>query len=165
MLRMLYLGTLLALQCALLVQAAPPLWRGLRLDTVLTASNAGHVDYSPLAVTGFAVFGVVLTLSFPTVALLRHSYRGETLFCGMPRWAIALAIAGAVMLLFGCTLQWLVPHSSIDWRLALRVTSRNATTAGTLLMTTGVLCAELLQRGAGAVKAAARNPFNEGKSS
>jgi hypothetical protein len=164
MLRMFYLGSLLTLQCALLVQAAPPLWRGLRLDTVLTAANAGHVDYSPLAVTGLAVVGVVLTLSFPTVALLRHSYRGETLFCGMPRWAIALAIAGAVMLLFGCTLQWLVPHSSIEWRLALRVTSRNATTAGTLLMTAGVLCAELLQRGAGGVKAAARNPFNEGKS-
>jgi hypothetical protein len=162
MLRMFYLGTLLTLQCALLVQAGPPLWRGLRLDTVLTAANAGPVDYSPLAVTGLAVVGVVLIVSFPTVALLRHSYRGETLFCGMPRWAIGLAIAGAVMLLIGCALQWLVPHSSIDWRLALRVASRSATTAGTVLMTAGVLCAELLPRGAGTVKA--RTPFNGGES-
>src|SRR5437660_5714813 len=74
--RMFYLGMLFMLQCALLVQAGPPLWRGLRLDTVLTSSNAGHIDYSPLAVTGLAVIGVVLTLSFPTVALLRHCHCG-----------------------------------------------------------------------------------------
>lgn len=154
MLRKFYLGTLLMLQWALLVQAGPPLWRGLRLDTVLTASRAGHVDYAPLAVTGLAVLGVVLTLSFPTVVSMRHCLRGETHFCGLPRWAVAIACAGAAILLIGCALQWLTPLSSVEWRLALGITSRNAVTAGALLTTAGVLCAELLHRNAGAASGA-----------
>jgi hypothetical protein len=146
MLRMFYFATLLTLQCALLVQAGPPLWRGLRLDTVVASAKTGQVDYAPLAVTGLAVLGVVLTLSFPTIASLRHCQRGEAHFCGLPRRAVAIAIAGAAILLIGSALQWLVPLSSVNWRLAVGVAARNAITAGAGLMTAGVLCAELLHR-------------------
>jgi hypothetical protein len=157
MLRMFYFATLFTLQCALLVKAGPPLWRGLRLDTVLASAKDGRVDYAPLAVTGLAVLGVVLTLSFPTIASLRHCQRGEAHFCGVPRWAVAIALAGAAILLIGYALQSLAPLSSINWRLAVSVTARNAITAGAGLMTAGVLCAELMHR-------RDRIPINTGES-
>ena len=149
MIRGLYQITLVALQVALLVQIAPPLshalWRG-----VASAAFPG----SPLALVqvgsaAAAIAGGALVLAFPGFALLRHRQRGRARFGGLPRWAVALALAGTAVFGFGAALNGVVALFPPNERMAAVLTARPILNAGLALMAAGILCAEVLRRGVG----------------
>lgn len=153
MIRRLYQITLVALQVALLVHIVPPLaqalWRGVAL---------GAFPDSPLALiqvgsAAAAIAGGALALVFPALALLRHRQRGHARFGGLPRWSVALALAGAVVFLLGVLLNSVVPLLAPSDRLAAVLTARPVLNAGLALMAAGVLCAEVLRRGVGVAHA------------
>jgi len=150
LLRLLYQGTLVALQLALLVLLAPPLAGALQRALALGAfpDSGLAIVHSALALA--AIGGGALALAFPLLALLRHRQRGRARFCGLPRWAVVLAVAGGLVFALGAVLNGTAPLVSADARLATLLTARPMLNAGFAIMAAGVLCAELLRRSVGA---------------
>jgi hypothetical protein len=149
MVRRLYQFTLVALQVALFVQIAPPLAQALRDRAAFGAFPDGGLAVIQLASAVAAVGGGALALAFPVLALLRHRQRGALRFDGLPRWSVALAVAGALIFLGGASLIGVVPLLPPESRMAAVLTARPVVNAGLALMAAGVLCAEVLRRGVG----------------
>jgi hypothetical protein len=146
MVRSIYLATLWILQLALIVRLAPPLALALRTDALAGLAPEGWPALLQVVAMGLAVGGTALALVFPGVALARHKRAGAMRFLGLPRWAIALAIAGVVILgaaTLALALASLVPA---EVRVSVLLVSRPALTGGLALTIAGVLCGELLRR-------------------
>lgn len=146
MLRRLYIATLLALQLVLLVRVAPRLAVALHADAALGALPGGVPALAQWLGAAAAIVGVALALVFPGVALLRHQQRGKIRFIGLPRWAVALALAGGAVLAAGLMLNAALPLLPSGARLAAALVARGAQNAGLALGAAGALCAELLRR-------------------
>jgi hypothetical protein len=155
LLRLLYQFTLVALQLALLVLLAPPLARGLSRGVAFGAFPEGALAIVQASAALIAIGGGAVALAFPLVALLRHRRRGQSRFCGLPRWAVVVAVAGGTMFVLGALLNATVPLLSADARMATRLTARPLLNAGLAVMAAGVLCAELLRRSVGVPRAIA----------
>lgn len=158
MLRRLYLATLFALQLALLARVAPRLGYALHADAALGALPGGPPALLQFAGAAAAIVGVALALVYPGVALLRHHQRGEMRFLGLPRWAVALALAGAVVLGAGLVLEGLIPLLPREFKFAMALIARPTQNAGLALAAAGTLCAELLRRGVGVARGATNAP-------
>ncbi|MEP7181030.1 MAG: hypothetical protein ABI886_02440 [Betaproteobacteria bacterium] len=146
MLRYSYLASLVALQIALAVEAAPPLARMLRTFASAAAAHGGLASIVQLGTTGLAAIGLAVTLIFPAVALLRHRQRGNARFRGVPRWAVAVMLAGAALLVAAVAVKVARPLMPVDLRNVAALVARPALMAGIALMAAGALCAELLRR-------------------
>jgi len=146
MLRRFYLATLVALQFALAFEVAPRLARVLRADVGAAGLHLDAPAFVGLGAVGVAAVGLALILIFPAIALARHHQRGEVRFRGLPRWAIAVALTGAAILVTVAAMNLAQPFAPADARTALSQIARPAATAGTALMAAGALCAELLRR-------------------
>jgi hypothetical protein len=149
MLRRLYQVTLVALQVALLVQIVPPLAQAVQRGAALGAFPPGPLAAIQVACAAVAIVGSALALAFPVLALLRHRQRGETRFVGLPRWSVALAVAGAAIFLAGVALNGAVLLLPSEGRLTTALAARPVVNAGLALMAAGVLCAEFLRRSIG----------------
>jgi hypothetical protein len=149
MLRHAYQGTLVALQLALVFELAPRLAQGLQHDTAFGAFPQGGLAFAQGATALAAIGGGALALAFPMLALARHARSGRPRFGGLPRWAVALALAGTAVFLLGALLQVAAPLLPPDARTAATLTARPALNAGLAVMAAGVLCAELLRRSVG----------------
>ena len=147
MMRRLYQVTLVALQVALFTQIAPPLAQALWRGVALGAFSSGSLAVLQVASAAAAVGGGALALAFPAFAFLRHLQRGRLRFGGMPRWSVALALAGAVVFLLGALLNGVIPLLGPNERMAAVLTARPVLNAGLALMAAGVLCGEVLRRG------------------
>jgi hypothetical protein len=159
MLRTAYVAALSILQVALIVELAPSLALAFRANALAGLATEGWPALLQLFAMGVAVGGTALALVFPGVALARHVRSGPMRFLGLPRWAIALAIAGVVLL--GAATLGLVLASALpaDIRVNVLLVSRPALAGGLALATAGVLCGELLRRSvpAPSLKAALRH--------
>ncbi len=144
--RRLYLSALLVVQLALVVQFATPLAHALRVDTAPGLAPAGWPALLQLVATAAAVAGTSLALVFPGLALARHQRVGAQRFMGMPRWAVTLALSGALVLAVGVIALVAAPMAPGDARLTLALVARPVIAGGLALATAGVLCAELLRR-------------------
>ena len=144
--RSIYLATLSVLQLALIVELAPPLALGLRANALAGLAPEGWPALLQLFAIGVAVAGTALALVFPGVALARHMRAGAMRFVGLPRWAIALAVTGIVLLGTATLAFALAPALPPGIRISVEVVSRPALTGGLALATAGVLCGELLRR-------------------
>ena len=144
--RALYLSALLVLQLALVVQLAAPLAHALRVDTAPGLAPAGWPALLQLVATAAAVAGTSLALVFPGLALARHQRVGTQRFMGMPRWAVTLALIGALVHALGVIALVAAPMAPGDARLTLALLARPVVAGGLALATAGVLCAELLRR-------------------
>jgi hypothetical protein len=149
MVRRLYQVTLVALQVALLIQFAPPLAQALWRGVGLGAFPGGSFAVLQVASAAAAIGGGALALAFPGFALLRHRQRGQARFGGLPRWSVALALAGAAVFLVGASLNSVAPLLAPSDRMAAALIARSMLNAGLALMAAGVLCAEVLRRGVG----------------
>lgn len=149
MIRFLYQATLVALQVALLVQIAPPFAQALALDAAFGAFPDDWPAVARVASVATALVAGALALAFPGIALLRHRRRGTLRFGGLPRWAVALSLAGGGVITLGLALDGIVPLLAPDVRLAAVLAARPALDAGLALMAAGVLWAELLRRSVG----------------
>ena len=109
MIRRLYQVTLIALQVALLAQIGPPLAQALRHGAAFGAFPHGALAVVQIASSVAAIGGGALVLAFPMFALLRHRQRGPIRFGGLPRWSVALALAGAMVYAVGTSLTGVVP--------------------------------------------------------
>lgn len=145
--RRLYQIALVALQAALLAEIVPPLAQGLWRDVALGAFAGSPLALIQVGSAAAAIAGGALALAFPSFALLRHRQRGRARFGGMPRWSVALALAGAVVFLLGAMLNGVVPLLEPNDRIAVVLTARPVLNAGLALMAAGVLCGEVLRRG------------------
>jgi hypothetical protein len=147
MIRRLYQIALVALQAALLVEIVPPLAQALWRDVALGTFADSALALAQFASAAAAIAGGALALAFPSFALLRHRQRGRLRFAGMPRWSVALALAGAVVFLLGALLNGVVPLLEPSDGIAVMLTARPVLNAGLALMAAGVLCGEVLRRG------------------
>ena len=146
MLRSVYVATLSILQLALVVKLAPPLAQALRADVLAGVAPEGWPAMLQLFATGLAVAGLALALVFPGIALARHKRAGSMRFLGLPRWAVALAIAGVAVLVVAALAVALASTLPAEIRLLVLLVSRPAFTGGLALAVAGVLCGELLRR-------------------
>jgi hypothetical protein len=149
MLRWSYQLVLVALQAALVVHVAPPLARAVQRGVAFGAFADGPLAWIQLAGAVAAIGGAATALAFPGLALVRHRQRGQLRFGGLPRWAVALALAGGGVFALGATLAGIVPLLAPEARLAATLTARPLGNAGLALMAAGVLSAELLRRSVG----------------
>ncbi len=149
MLRHAYQCTLVALQLALLFELAPPLAQALRDGIAFGAFPDGVLAFAQGATALAAIGGGALALAFPMLALGRHAQRGRLRFGGLPRWAVALALAGAAAYVLAALLYVAAPLLAPEARMAAALTARPMLNAGLAVMAAGVLCAELLRRSVG----------------
>ena len=143
--RSLYMTTLLILQLALVVKLAPPLAHGLGIDAAPGLAPGGWPSMLQLVATAAAVAGASLALAFPGVALACHGRCGHHHFLVQPRWAITVALCGAVALVAGALVVTLVPTLPADARMTAVLVARPVVAGGLALTAAGVLCAELLR--------------------
>ena len=108
-----------------------------------------------LVATAAAIVGTSLALIFPGVALSRHRRGGPLRFYGLPRWAITLALVGAVTLGVGLIVLTLAPMLPVEMRMTAVLIARSIVAGGLALSTAGVLPAELLYRNVAAARATA----------
>lgn len=146
MLRSIYLVALAMLQLALIVELAPPLALGLRANALAGLAPEGWPALLQLFAIGLAVAGTALALVFPGVALARHQRAGPMRFVGLPRWAIALAVTGALLLAMATLALTIAPALPPEIRISVLLVSRPALSGGLALAAAGVLCGELLRR-------------------
>ena len=163
MFRRLYQIALVALQVALLYQIVPPIAQALQRGASFGAFPHGPLAAVQVACAVAAVVGGALALAFPGLALLRHRQRGDSRFVGLPRWSVALAVAGAAIFVVGAALNGAVPLLPPESRMATVLTARPVINAGLALMAAGVLCAEFLRRSIGVprIVVVARAPATE----
>jgi len=141
-----YLLALLALQLALVIKLAPPLAQSLRADALPGLAPEGLPAMLQFVATGLAVAGAALALAFPGVALLRHRRAGPHRFLGLPGWAVALALAGTLLLGAAALLHTLAPMLPGDIGMTAALVARSGIAGGLAMAMAGVLCAELLRR-------------------
>ena len=146
MVHRLYLLALLALQLALIVKLAPPLAQALRTDALPGLAPEGLPALLQFVATGLAVAGAALALAFPGVALLRHRRAGSHRFLGLPGWAVALALAGTLLLGAAALLLVLAPMLPDDMGMTATLVARSGIAGGLAMAAAGVLCADLLRR-------------------
>ena len=149
-----YLSTLVSLQVGLAIGAVPPLTRLLNAEVSAATARGAAPGLLQLASCSLAAIGIAVILNFPAIAVLRHLQRGGARFRGVPRWAVNLALIGAALFLFGIVamlLRPLIPGALHGYAVLLE---RPAFTAGMALMAAGALCAELLRRSVGPMRAA-----------
>ncbi len=144
--RSLYLTTLLLLQLALVCKLTPPLAQALSVEAAPGLAPGGWPAMLQLVATAAAIFGTSLVLIFPGVALSRHRRGGPLRFCGLPRWAITLALAGAIMLGVGLVVLTSAPMFPVEVRMTAALVARPIVAGGLALSAAGVLSAELLHR-------------------
>lgn len=149
MFRRLYQMTLVALQVALMWQLVPPLAQALRQGVAFGAFAQGPLSVIQVVSAGAAIIGGALALAFPGLALLRHVRRGPQRFGGLPRWSVALALAGSAVFLVGAALNGALPLFAPENRMAAVLTARPMQNAGLALMAAGVLWAEVMRRSVG----------------
>ena len=154
MVRRLYLLALLALQLALIVKLAPPLAQALRADALPGLAPEGLPALLQFVATGLAVAGAALALAFPGVALLRHRRAGSHRFLGLPGWAVALTLAGTLLLGAAALLLALAPMLPDDMGMIAVLIARSGLAGGLAMAAAGVLCAELLRRSIAAARSA-----------
>ena len=153
--RRLYLTTLFVLQLALIGKLAPPLAQALRVDVAPGLAPGGWPATLQLVATAATILGASLAFVFPALALARHRRSGDLRFLGLPRWAIALAVGGAILLSTGFVVHAAIPLLPVDMRMTAALLARPVIAGGLALATAGVLCAELLRRSMASVRAAA----------
>jgi hypothetical protein len=153
--RWLYLTTLLILQLALVCKLTPPLAQALSVEAAPGLAPGGWPAMLQLVATAAAIVGTSLVLIFPGVALSRHRRAGPLRFCNLPRWAITLALGGAVALGVGLIVLTLVPMLPIEARMTAVLIAKPIVAGGLALSAAGVLSAELLHRGVAATRATA----------
>jgi hypothetical protein len=149
MFRRLYQMTLVALQVALMVQIVPPLAQALRHGVAFGAFPHGPLAVIQVASAALAITGGALALAFPGLALIRHVRRGPPRFGGLPRWSVALALAGAAVFMAGAALSGALPWLAPENRMTAVLTARPVQNAGLALMAAGVLWAEVMRRSVG----------------
>ena len=148
-LRTLYQTTLVALQIALAVEIAPPVAQALQRGFTASAFPDSPLAAIQIIATLVAIVAGAVALAFPLLALLRHRQRGRARFGGLSRWAVALALTGAVAFAAGALLHQFAPLISAEARIAALLTARPLSSAGLAAMAAGVLSAELLRRSVG----------------
>jgi hypothetical protein len=153
MIHRLYLLALLALQLALVVKLAPPLAQALRIDALPGLAPEGLPAMLQFVATGLAVAGAALALVFPGFALVRHRRAGSHRFRGLPGWAVALALAGTLLLAAAALLLTLAPMLPDDMGMTAVLIARSGIAGGLAMATAGVLCAELLRRSVAVLQA------------
>ncbi len=153
--RWLYLTTLLILQLALVGKLTPPLAQALSVDAAPGLAPGGWPAMLQLVATAAAIVGTSLTLIFPGVALSRHRRAGPLRFYGLPRWAITLALGGAVTLGMGLIVLTLVPMLPVEAQMTAVLIARPFVVGGLALSAAGVLSAELLHRNVTAARSTA----------
>jgi hypothetical protein len=161
MIHRLYLLALLALQLALIVKLAPPLAQALRTDALPGLAPEGLPAMLQFLATGLAVAGAALALAFPGVALLRHRRAGSHRFLGLPGWAVALALAGTLVLGAAALLLTLAPMLPDDMGMTAVLIARSGIAGGLAMAAAGVLCAELLRRSVAAGRSALPDRHSE----
>ena len=144
--RWLYMATLSILQLGLIIELAPPLALALRADALAGLAPAGWPALLQLLAMSLAAAGTALALLFPGVALARHNRSGAMRFLGLPRWSIALAVAGVGVLVVATLALALASALPAGIRTSVLLIARPALSGGLALATGGVLCAELLRR-------------------
>ena len=149
MLHRLYQCTLVALQLALLALLAPPLAQALQRGLSVSTFAGSTLGALQIGAALLAIGAGAVALVFPLLALLRHRQRGRARFGGLPRWAVALALAGALVFAVGACLRGIVPLVDADSAMVMLLTARPLLNAGLAAMAAGVLCAELLRRSVG----------------
>lgn len=149
MLRPAYLLTLVSLQIAFAIAAVPPLTRMLSAQVSAAAIHGTVPAIAQLASCSLAALGLAIVLNFPAIALLRHLQRGVVRFRGIPNWAVAVALGGAMILITAIAAGAVRPLLPVDARAIATLIERPAFTAGVALMAAGALCAELLRRSVG----------------
>jgi hypothetical protein len=149
MIRLLYQVTLFALQIAMLLHVAQPLAQVLGNDAAFGAFPDGPLAALQIASSVTAVLGSALALAYPGIALFRHRQRGGSRFDGVPRWPVALALAGTAIFLLATILDGVAPVIASADPLTAALTARPLRNAGLALMAAGVLCAEILRRSVG----------------
>jgi hypothetical protein len=92
-----------------------------------------------VASAAVCVLGAGLTLSYPSIVIMRHVQRGAERFSGLPPWALVVTFTGGMLLgMHGMLHAFGLAHtSSIPFTLGA---------PGVALMSAGVLFAELLRR-------------------
>lgn len=148
MTRRLYCASLLWLQLLLISDVVPPWGRFLAASTVTAALQDGWLAVLPMAGAGIALLASTLVLAAPSLALLRHRQRGPRRFDGVPRWAAALAIVGALVHVAASTPWWLARLLPVEARVETLLACEPCLAAGLALMIGGGIGAELLRRGA-----------------
>jgi len=153
--RRFYLCSLVILQFALVFKLSPPLGDALRLDIAPGLAPRGWPVVLQLVGTAAAIVGASLTLVFPGFALARHRRGGVLRFHGLPEWATTVAFCGTVAMVAGFALLAIVPMLPVETRMTAILVARPVVAGGLALATAGVLCAELLRHGMGALHASA----------
>jgi len=153
--RWLYLATLLLLQLALVCKLTPPLAQALSVEAAPGLAPGGWPAMLQLVATAAAIVGTSLALIFPGVALSRHRRAGPLRFCGLPRWAVTLALGGAVALGVGLIVLTLAPMLPVETQMTAVLIARPIVAGGLALSAAGVLAAELLHRSVAAAHATA----------
>jgi hypothetical protein len=163
MLRRSYLAVLVLLQIALASEVARPLARLLAAEVAAAAGRGATLRGVQLACTALVAVGAAIVLGGPVVAFARHVRRGGAAFGGVPRWAVAVALAGAALVVAALAGNVARPLLPAALRGEALVAARAVLAAGIALAAAGALYAELLRRSPpppviarGAVDAAAR---------
>jgi hypothetical protein len=151
MVRWLYLATLVALQATLVAVVAPVLAEAVRTGL---PGLEDPVDIARAAAGTVAIAATALTLAFPGFALARHHRRGRARFAGLPRWAIAKALAGGGVFVAALALAGIAALPGAGDAPGFADLAAAARNAGIALMAAGTLCAEVLRRPAGIPDAA-----------
>jgi len=154
MIRPFYLATLPMLQLALVVKLAPPLAEALRADALPALAPDGWPAMLQFVATSLAVTGAALALAFPGVAAVRHRRAGTHRFLGLPGWAVALALAGASLLVAATLVFVSAPMLEGEAGMTAELIARSGFAGGLAMATAGVLCAELLRRSVAAGRTA-----------
>ena len=154
MVRPFYLATLPMLQLALVVKLAPPLAEALRADALPALAPDGWPAMLQFVATSLAVAGAALALAFPGVAAMRHHRAGAHRFLGLPGWAVALALAGAALLVAATLVFGSAVVLEGEAGMTAELIARSGFAGGLAMAAAGVLCAELLRRSVAAGRAA-----------
>ena len=153
--RILYLTTLLTVQLALVCKLTPPLAQALSVEAAPGLAPGGWPAMLQLVATAAAIVGMSLILVFPSTALSRHRRGGPLRFHGLPRWAVTLALGGAVTLGAGLIVVALAPMLPVETGMTAILIAHPVVAGGLALSTAGVLSAELLQRNVAPARAMA----------
>ena len=145
MIRHCYLAALCALQVMLAWQLVPITALVLTRHVPLGRAGDGIAAVAEIACAAVCVVGAGLTLAYPCIAIMRHLQRGEQRFTGLPRWAIGLTFAGAVLLALDGLVRGLgASLPGLDQRPLASALPLAA--PGVALMSAGALFGELLRR-------------------
>jgi hypothetical protein len=141
-----YLIALLLLQIALVVDCAPALSVALRAQSAILDATSALTAALRFGLVVTAMAGAAFALAGPLFALLRHHQRGAARFRGLPRWAVAIAIAGAALLAVAYLGGIALDHSDLGDLGLLEDLLPTAIDAAIAVTAGGVVAAEVLRR-------------------